>query len=426
MTNHPTSARQQPAGGPPPAAGTSHAWERWAPAWHGLFCIVLALASAASLTDSSLSGPPRIGVGALSVTLAGWYWFWARNRRIWSLPLLQLLVYFAGAAALWVLLVLLHEAYFLLAFAAYAQVFAFLPTPRSAIPGAVVLTGLMTALTVAGDGELDGLTVVVTVLSVAVGIGMALFIDAIMRESKERHQLIAELEAARLELAGAERQAGVLEERQRLAREIHDTLAQGFTSIVMLLEAAEADLGPGQDPAHRYLDQARRTARESLGEARGVVWALQPEALVSGSLPEALTRLTGRLQEETGVTARSVITGTPTPLGLQAEAALLRAAQEGLANIRRHAEANEVVLTLSYVAGRVILDIRDDGRGFDPADLAAVPTGTGLGLRGMRARMTDLGGTLAVESAPGEGTTLVAELPASAGQHAPPGGQPRP
>ncbi len=250
-------------------------------------------------------------------------------------------------------------------------------------------------------------------LSVAVGSGLALFIDAIIRESRQRHQLIAELEAARTELAGAEHQAGVLEERQRLAREIHDTLAQGFTSIVVLLEAAEAATGPGPHPAQHYLDQARRTARESLGEARSFVWALQPQALETATLPEALGRLTERLSEEAGVTARAMVTGTRHPLAPDTEAAILRTAQEGLANIRKHAQASDVVLTLSYLADGVILDIRDDGRGFDPGAVGERRDGTGLGLLGMRARLAEAGGTLTVESAPGEGTTLVVELPAS-------------
>ena len=110
--------------------------------------------------------------------------------------------------------------------------------------------------------------------------------------------------------------------------------------------------------------------------------------------------------------ARSMATGTPRQLPRQAETALLRAAQEGLANVRKHARAKEVVLTLSYVADRVILDIRDDGRGFDLAALADGPgKGTGFGLSGMRARMEKLGGTLTVESAPGQGTSLAAAVP---------------
>ena len=389
-----------------PEVGSSHAWERWAPAVHWLFYVVLALATGLAVASSAPSS--GVAIVVLAVALAGWYWTWAVRRSIWGLPLLEVLVYFAGAATLFALLVLLNEAYFLLAFAAYAQVFAFLPTPRSAIPGAVALTGLMTALTLADGGHLPWLTVVVAVLSVGVGSGTVLFIDAVMRESQQRHRLIAELESTRRELADAERAAGVLGERQRLAREIHDTLAQGFTSIVMLLEAAEAEIGSDQVAARRHLDQARRTARESLGEARGVVWALQPEALDGTSLPQALGRLAERLREETGVMASSRVTGTPYGLTPHAETALLRAAQEALANVRKHAQAHEVVLTLSYVADRVILDIRDDGRGFDPA--AGVD---GFGLRGMRARMEEIGGSLTVESTPGEGTTLVVAVPAT-------------
>ena len=110
--------------------------------------------------------------------------------------------------------------------------------------------------------------------------------------------------------------------------------------------------------------------------------------------------------------ARSMVTGTPRQLPRQAETALLRAAQEGLANVRKHARAKEVVLTLSYVADRVILDIRDDGRGFDLATVADGPgKGRGFGLSGMRARMEELGGTLTVEGAPGQGTSLAAAVP---------------
>ncbi|MDQ3461973.1 MAG: hypothetical protein M3471_02895, partial [Actinomycetota bacterium] len=142
MTDSPptTRHRAEPAH---PRAKPRHAWERWAPAWHWLFYVVLALATWSALADGALSGSRRWSVGVLAVTLAGWYGFWALHRRIWDLRMPQVLVYLAGAATLWVLLEQLHEAYFLLAFAAYPQVFAFLPSPRSAIRGAVVLTGLL-------------------------------------------------------------------------------------------------------------------------------------------------------------------------------------------------------------------------------------------------------------------------------------------
>ena len=390
-----------------------HAWERWAPAWHWVFFLVLGLATALALVDQHTSWVRPAAILTFAVCLGGWYWLWAIHRRIWNLPILQVLAYFAGAATLWVSLLLLHEAFFIIAFSAYSQVFGFLPSPRSAIPGAVVLTVLLGMMQTINMDHPTAAPFLIALLSGGGGILLSLWIDAIIRQSQERHRLIEDLEATRAELAAAEREAGTLEERQRLAREIHDTLAQGFTSIVTLLEATDAGLAPGQVTARRHLGQALHTARENLAEARRFVWALQPEALSSTSLSKALDRLGEHLQEETGVTTRFVVTGTPQSLSAQAEIALLRAAQEGFANVRKHARASQAVLTLSYAGDRVILNVRDDGRGFDSTavDDRVGDLSGGLGLRGLKARLAVLGGVLAVESTPGEGTVLVAQLP---------------
>jgi signal transduction histidine kinase len=215
----------------------------------------------------------------------------------------------------------------------------------------------------------------------------------------------------------AGRQAGVLRERQRMAHEIHDTLAQGFTSIVMNLEAAEGDVPPSSTRAQHHLDQARLTARESLTEARRLVWALRPEPLENASLPEALGRLAQRWSEESGISAGATTTGTPCPLPSEVEAMLFRVAQESLNNARKHAEgASRVALTLSYMGETVALDVRDDGAGFDPAreygKARRDRDSGGFGLKGMRERVEGVGGFLSVESAPGEGSTLTVELPA--------------
>jgi len=211
------------------------------------------------------------------------------------------------------------------------------------------------------------------------------------------------------------RQAGVLRERQRMAHEIHDTLAQGFTSIVMNLEAAEGVIPSNLDRAQHHLDQARLTARESLTEARRLVWALRPEPLEGASLPEALGRLAERWSEESGISAGVSTTGTPCPLPSEVEVMLFRVAQEALNNARKHARgASRVALTLSYMGETVALDVRDDGEGFDPAREAGRVRDResgGFGLKGMRERVEGVGGLLSVESAPGEGSTLTVELP---------------
>ena len=213
----------------------------------------------------------------------------------------------------------------------------------------------------------------------------------------------------------AGRQAGVLRERQRMAHEIHDTLAQGFTSIVMNLEAAEGDVPATSSRAQHHLEQARLTARESLTEARRLVWALRPEPLENASLPEALQRLAGRWTEESGISATVSTTGTPHPLPSEVEATLFRVAQEALNNVRKHARGvSRAALTISYMGDTVALDARDDGAGFDPArevEKKRDRDSGGFGLKGMRERVEGAGGILSIESAPGEGSTLAVELP---------------
>lgn len=231
--------------------------------------------------------------------------------------------------------------------------------------------------------------------------GYALFtLELLVRETRARE----ELERTRRELEQTSRQAGVLEERQRLAREIHDTLAQGFASIVVQLEAAEM-AAQNETFAGRYLEQARAAAREGLSEARRMVWAMRPEILENTSLPEALGRLLQRWQEESGIKAQFTLTGEPRPLHPELEVGLLRIAQEALANIRKHSRARQATLTLSYLNDVVLMDVQDDGVGLQP------PSSGSFGLRSMRERVEALGGHMTVESEAGQGTTLAFSLP---------------
>src|SRR5262249_44851709 len=241
---------------------------------------------------------------------------------------------------------------------------------------------------------------------------LILSVHAISEQSARRQQLIDALEATRQELARTERRAGALEERQRLAGEIHDTLAQAFTSIVMLLEAGQAALRSGSSDVAGHRGQTRRVARDALGEARQLVWALRPESLERGSLPEALERATSQLTEQTGIASRTVVTGQPRHLPATLEITLLRAAQEALSNVRRHANARQVAVTLSYMEGDTVLDVCDDGVGFDPVAQPRPPGREGgLGLVTIRERVELLKASVSVESAPGRGCTLVVELP---------------
>ncbi|MFJ7205026.1 sensor histidine kinase [Streptomyces sp. NPDC098789] len=268
----------------------------------------------------------------------------------------------------------------------------------------------------------------------AVAVATILGYQALYRESERRRELIEELITTRAELAAAERGAGILAERERLAREIHDTLAQGLSSIQLLLRAAERSLGDGPPPAGPAADgdggdagrdaggeaggraaalghiaRAREAAQDNLAEARRFVRALSPPDLEHGSLAAALERL---CVGAPGVRARFSLSGSPTELPTPYEVALLRIAQSALANVVRHAGAGRAEITLTFMDASVTLDIVDDGRGFDPAaGRSGGGDGGGFGLPAMRSRAETLGGTFTVESAPGQGTAVAVTLP---------------
>ena len=307
------------------------------------------------------------------------------------------------------------QVYMIVAFAIVWHSLLALPT-RWAVAGTLAYTGVVVGIRAGQDGG-PGDAVFGTLLPMGGAIAAVLFMYAIAEQSKKRQHLIEQLRATRGDLAAAEHEAGMLQERQRLAGEIHDTLAQGFTSIVLHLEAAEEALPAGLTDPRRHVDQARRMARDSLKEARRMVWAMRPEALDEASLPEALTHLAERWSEDSGVVASTTATGTPQPLPADAEVTLYRAAQEALANVRKHAHASRVAITLSFMDDVTILDVQDNGVGFDLNQTLTGPNGAsnggdgGFGLTAMRQRVEQMGGVLQIESTPGEGATLVAELP---------------
>ncbi|WP_061292913.1 sensor histidine kinase [Herbidospora cretacea] len=231
-------------------------------------------------------------------------------------------------------------------------------------------------------------------------------------EREQRIEAVARLEAALEENAGLHaqllvqaREAGALDERQRMAREIHDTLAQGLTGIITQLQAAE-QLHEVPDPWRRPFEAVKGLARESLNEARRSVDALRPAALETARLSEALADVSARWSALQGIPVRVTTTGTVLPLAPDTEFALLRTAQEALANVARHAGATRVGVTLSYLEGEVALDVRDDGKGFDLSR-----PGGGFGLAIMRQRVEGLAGSLRVESEIGGGTGISACVP---------------
>jgi signal transduction histidine kinase len=294
------------------------------------------------------------------------------------------------------------------AFVVYSQLFWLLPLPW-AIGTIVVLTVLapLAGALVRDQGLVAGLFAPQALFMTLFGVLVGIFITRLAHESERRAELITELRATQAEVAALSEVAGATAERERLAGEIHDTLAQGFTSIVTLLQAAQAQFDADPATARRHVDLAVRSARENLQEARQLVAATAPGDLADRSLADAVERAAGRFAEESGVPARHDTTGTPRKVPAETEIVLLRAAQELLANVRRHAGANAVAVRLDYTdPGAVALTVTDDGAGFDPARVGDAS----YGLRMLRTRAERLDGTVVVTSGDA-GTTVALTLP---------------
>ncbi len=284
-------------------------------------------------------------------------------------------------------------------------------TPRAS----VVFLGLATAATLAGsvlreDGwtvEFFTETLVSTVLVVGVGVLIGLWAHSVVGQSAERARLITELEETQARLSEAHQRQGAADERERLAREIHDTLAQGFASIIVLAEAARAGLGTEPARSAQQLRSIESTARENLAEARELVGSAQGAGqAAAGSVARTLRRTLDRFAEDTGLTVDADLEDLQ--CDQQTRIALLRCTQESLANVRKHARASTVGVVLARQPYGVELEITDDGTGF------VVEGSSGFGLDGMRKRLAELGGRLTVTSSVGDGTRVLALVPLTA------------
>ena len=244
----------------------------------------------------------------------------------------------------------------------------------------------------------------------------------LLRDAAERERLVASLTRAQAEtaelqdeLALAQRHSGAIAERARISRDIHDTIAQALSSIRLL---AHAGAGRTEDPdAARTLAQVETLAGDSLADVRRIVAALAPAELDDDALAAALQRMLDRIRDETGLQGELHVDDSLPILPTEVEVALLRTAQSALANVRLHARASRVVMSLIDADDTVRLDIIDDGTGFDqPAWEQDADAGSSYGLRFMRARLRELGGGLDIESTPGEGTALSIHLPIRPGR----------
>jgi signal transduction histidine kinase len=386
----------------------------WLP-FNLVFAALVILAMVIVLADGDASlGRRLFGVPLVAAGVGSYLWLVRPQDGLHHEVNRRVVAYLTFALALFMALSFVHDGYWFISFVLFFQVWMFLPAWSAALISAGLTLFLWVRPIVASGGSFhpdSGLATLI-VATVIVSTLLGFLIEAIAHQSHQRLDLIRELQAERLARLDAEREAGVLAERARLSRDLHDTLAQGFTSIVMHLEAADAVMADGA-PARRPLTDARRIARDSLGEVRQLVWALRPAQLRDGDLVAALERMVKGWGTEHGIAATFRLDGTGAPLPPAIEVTLLRVAQEALTNVERHAAATAVDVVLTRFDDVIHLDIRDDGRGFEPDQHltpGALATG-GFGLSGIRERVESRGGDVEIESGPGLGTTVAVVLP---------------
>lgn len=386
-----------------------NAWERWFWLWQVFFAADFVVTIGLVLLEEGSAAEKAVSAGAMVAIAAVYVTFGRRDYERWGGIVFAAVVVALAAVAIFASTV----AGFVLFFVC-PMLYMFTPL-AVAVPLAVVAVLVPVLALVVREGlDAPAMTTLVpmSAMLIVFSLCVGLWVERVLRESRERAELIEQLEASRAEISRLSHEAGTSAERERLAREIHDTLAQGFTSILTLLQAVDSEW---EDHAavRRHVRLATRTARDNLAEARAMVAALTPSALAAGTLEDALRRQVDRLAEETPIAARFEAGGGVPALRTATEVVLLRAAQEALTNVRKHARASSAVLELSVVDGRVRLTVCDDGRGFDPE----VAT-EGFGLKGMRARAEQVGGSLSVQSRQpggqrsGQGTTVTVEVPA--------------
>ncbi|MGE0354628.1 MAG: sensor histidine kinase [Gemmatimonadales bacterium] len=297
-------------------------------------------------------------------------------------------------------LLTLHLGFAILSLSLVFQYFTMLPFGLAllcAVPSAIGSEYSHRLAVLAEPSDYPWVMALIRLLAVA---AVGAFFKVITVQFEERKQLEAKL-------VREQRRAGRLEERQRLAREIHDTLAQGFAGIVVHLERAEQIDSMVSSPAKPLVELARSVAREGMEDARRMLAALRPEVLEQHALPEAIGRFCEDWSRRHKVAATVSVTGTAASTHPEIDLTVLRAVQESLTNVARHAGARSVAVTLSYMGDVLALDVQDDGKGFVPGSV----TSGGFGLAGMRERTARLQGSLSVESIPGEGTTVSMTLP---------------
>lgn len=373
---------------------------------HVLFAALTVLVIARAILTAV---PSSIAVFATSCALLATYAIGGTVTRISSeRGRLAGMVWLASVTGEWVVLLWLSP---VAAYLVFPLFFLYLHLLGRRAGIAMVLTSTAIAILVLGArGEWSVGGVIGPVVGAAVAVMISLGYQALARESQERERLMAELIATRDQLVAAEHEAGVLAERSRLAREIHDTVSQGLSSIQMLLHAAER--ADPDRPGIEHIRLARETAASNLTDTRRFIRELTPPSLDEVGLGGTLRRLAHTQWAAQGIEV-DIRVSDALALPMHFQTALLRIAQGALANVIQHAEARTATIALTVDSDALRFTIVDDGKGFDANGPSLHRKGQrtdSFGLQSTRERVDQLGGELTVDSGPGRGTAVIVEL----------------
>lgn len=382
---------------------------------HAITAVLIVIGVIRALGD----GLSPVLVVAASVVFAGWYALgFSRAERDGGKPFATL--WLIILALLWLGLTAVSSEFLWLAFPLWLLA-GHLLSLRTALIFSVLTFAVVIVVPVRADGQISYAAIIGPLVGAIFSLGIARGYLQLQRDAEERHELITALVHAHEDLAGlhdelgrTQRESGAVEERTRISRDIHDTIAQGLSAIVLIARAEEAPDAPDQDDDHTALRQIETLALENLIDVRRIVAALSPADLHERALAGAIRRLLDRLTAETGIETELHADESFPTLPAVVEVALLRTVQSALANVRLHSRATRAVITLVDDGDSIRLDIVDNGNGFDlgswPPE-ASLDQASGYGLLSMRGRLRELGGGLEIESALGEGTALSVFLP---------------
>lgn len=379
----------------------------------GQHAIALVLTVISCLRAVSV-GAPLPAVIAVSVVFLAWYVLGAvRAARSDAVVLAKW--WLVVLAVIWLLMLVVSAEFIWVAFLLWL-----LAGHLFSLRIAVVFTAATYLATIAAPllhhGAVSTPSVIGSLIGAVFALGLSRGYIELLREGRRREELIHSLEAAHRslvdlqdELALTQRHAGEIRERTRISRDVHDTVAQEISSIRLI---AHAEVDRTTDPhAREVLRQVESLAAQGSRDIRRIIAELTPAELEDGALPAALRRLLTRLEEESGLSTRLDVDETVPPLPAEVEVALLRTAQSALANVRQHAQASKVKVSLIDSEGMIRMDIVDDGVGMADQDARTRGTDSGFGLDFIAARMRELGGDLVIETNPGAWFAISATVP---------------